>query len=111
MAAVDLVINLLAAAIQEQSFGDRFNQLSPWWLGGLAVAGLLIGYWLGTKVELEVTGPTPAITQAPTVTKPKQTVTITRLRALLSYAKLRGQGVHLSDIVLIGARLDIDSRG
>jgi hypothetical protein len=37
-------------------------------------------------------------------------VEITRLKALLSYGKLRGQGIRLSDILLIGSRLDIDTR-
>jgi hypothetical protein len=29
---------------------------------------------------------------------------------LLSYTKLRGKGIHLSDILLIGSHLDINTR-
>jgi hypothetical protein len=106
-AAADVLINLLAAAIQQQTFGDRFSQGSMWWLAGLAALGLLAGYWLAGAVPVRVPAPAP---EQPAAGGAVQTVTITRLRALLSYAKLRGMGVHLSDILLIGARLDINTR-
>jgi hypothetical protein len=35
---------------------------------------------------------------------------MTRLRALLSYGRLRGQGIALTDIMLWGSVLDIDTR-
>jgi len=34
---------------------------------------------------------------------------ITRLRALPSYCELRGRGVHLHDILLVGSALKIDT--
>ena len=103
-AGVDLLINLLAAAIQQQAFGDQFSRQSVWWLVGLASAGLLLGYWLGAELQL------PAPTAAPpTLTKAPKTVTMTRLQALLSYVKLRGRGIHLNDILLIGSRVNIDT--
>lgn len=105
-AGVDLLINLLAAWIQENSFGKQFSQQSPGWLIGSIVVGLLVAYWLGTELQL----PAPTTTQlAPAGKQKPKTVTITRLQALLSYAKLRGMGIHLSDILLIGSRIDIDT--
>jgi hypothetical protein len=106
---VDLLVNLLAAAIQQQTFGDRFSAQSTAWLAGLVVTGVVLGYWLGGKVEL----PAPAASQAPpqpsSSPKSPETISITRLRALLSYSELKGRGVHLSDILLIGSVLKIDS--
>jgi hypothetical protein len=106
-AAVDLLINLLAAALQQHAFADQFSQHSIWWLAGLAVVGLLLGYWLGAELQLPAS--TAPSTDPPATTGKRKTTTITRLRALLSYAKLRGRGIHLSDILLIGSRLDIDT--
>ena len=103
-AAVDLLINLLSAAIQQRTFADQFGPSSIVWLAGLSVAGLLLGYWLGAAVQLQE----PPPTHSTHVGKPK-TVTVTRLRALLSYARLRGKGIHLSDVLLLGSRIDIDS--
>jgi hypothetical protein len=103
-AAVDLGINLLAAALREQAFADHFSQGSLWGLLVLTVAGLLVGYWLGGPVQVPAPASRPA---APPDTS--GSVTITRLRALLSYARLRGKGIHLSDILLIGSRIEIDT--
>jgi len=36
-------------------------------------------------------------------------VIITRFRSLLSYGKLRGKGIRLSDVTLFGSRIDIDT--
>ncbi len=51
VAVVDLLINLLAAAIQEISFQNQFSQQSIWLLGGLILFGLLSGFWLGKKSQ------------------------------------------------------------
>lgn len=106
-ASVDLVINLLAGALQQRAFGDQFSSQSVLWLVGLAVAGLLIGYWLGGAVAVPASA---APAHAPTSPAADKPVEITRLKALLSYGKLRGQGIRLSDILLVGSRLDIDTR-
>jgi H+/Cl- antiporter ClcA len=103
VAAVDLLINLLAAAIQQRAFADQFSKQSVWWLVAVIVGGLLVGYWLGGPVRLSAP-------HQPEVSGTPKTVTITRLRALLSYAKLRGRGIHLSDIFLFGSHVDIDTR-
>jgi len=50
----------------------------------------------------------PSPTHSTSSTK-QGTITVTRLKALLSYGKLRGKGIHLSDILLFGSRLDIDA--
>ncbi|HEY6541992.1 MAG TPA: hypothetical protein VIZ18_13700 [Ktedonobacteraceae bacterium] len=103
-AAVDIVINLLAAGIQQQAFATQFSGQALWILAGLAVFGLLLGYWLGAQLNL----PTPPLTQ-PTPSGQPETITITRFRALLSYGRLKGKGIHLSDIVLLGSRIDIET--
>ncbi len=36
-------------------------------------------------------------------------VIVTRFRALLSYGKLRGRGIHLRNVTLFGSRIDIDT--
>ena len=51
-AAVNVLINLLAAAIQKKVFADQFSQQSIWWLLGFLVVGLLIGYWLSANVNV-----------------------------------------------------------
>ena len=104
-AGVDLVINLLAAAIQQRAFADQFNQQSIWWLVGLAVVGLFVSFWLGGKVQIQAPPATPTAPAA----KP-QTVTVTRLQAILSAIKVRGQGIHLSDVFSFGSRIDIDTK-
>ena len=77
----------------------------------MIIVGLLLGLWLGAPVRLQprenaatrrIAGLTPAAAAQP--------ITMTRLRALLSYGKLRGQGIQLADIILIGSVLDIDTR-
>ena len=105
-AAVDFLINLLASAVTQQPLGAQLS--SPSSIGllvALIVLGLLLGYWLSGDPHLP-----PAVIQSITLANP-QTVSVTRLRALLSYGKLRGMGISLSDILLIGSRLDIDTKG
>lgn len=101
-AGVDLLINLLAAAIQQRAFADQFSTSSIGLLVILGVAGLLAGYWLGGQP------PATVVAELAPSGKPK-TTTVTRLKALLSYAKLRGKGIHIADILMIGSRLDIES--
>src|SRR5205823_5481104 len=98
-AAVDLLINLLAAGIQHRFILDQFNAEALGILAGLAVLGLLIGYWLGRPLNLSAS----PINQ-PVHSEPSETLTITRLRAFLSYSKLKGRGIHISDILLFGSR-------
>ena len=104
---VDLAVNLIAAAIQSRSFSQQFDSQSVYLLAVLIGAGLFLGWFFGGGVELPAQSQTVTPGQSPTTEPPH---TITRLRALLSYAKLRGQGISLSDILLIGSKLDIDTR-
>jgi hypothetical protein len=103
-AVVDLLVNLLATAIQQRAFPGQFSTSSILWLAGLAILGLLVGYWLGGPVHLPAS---PSVQTAPRRTTTG--VTITRFKALLSYGQLRGKGITLSDILLVGSRLDIDT--
>lgn len=104
---VDLAVNLIAAAIQSRSFSAQFDSQSVYLLALLIGAGLFLGWFFGGDVEVPATTRPAAPGQPPVIEPPR---TITRLRALLSYAKLRGQGISLSDILLIGSKLDIDTR-
>lgn len=111
---VAILLNLLAAGIQQHAFPHGFSDQLLWELAGLALLGLLIGYWLGERLKLPVNS-APQL-KSPETSTPQllyaerlETVTITRLRALLSYGKLKGKGIHLSDILLIGSRFDIES--
>ena len=104
---VDLAVNLLAAAIQSRSFSAQFDGQSVYLLAVLIGAGLFLGWFFGGGVELPAQSHPTAPSQPATSEPPR---TITRLRALLSYTKLRGQGISLSDILLIGSKLDIDTR-
>ena len=95
----------LAAAVQQRAFADQFGASAIGWLVGLSVVGLLLGYWLGAEVPL----PSSAVPRSRTTTGKPRPVTITLLKALLSYAKLRGRGIYLNDILLFGSRLDIET--
>jgi len=105
-AGVNLLVNLLAAAIQQRAFADQFSASAVWWLAGLSGGGLLLGYWLGAEVPLPV--PTTAHSWA-RVDGEIRPITLTRLRALLSYAKLRGWGISITDVLLIGSRLEVQT--
>ena len=104
-AVADIAINLLAAGIQQRAFPQQFNDQGLWGLGGLAVLGLLVSYWLGAQLQL----PAAASSSRPALSEKPDIITLTRLRALLSYSKLKGKGIHLSDILLIGSRIDIET--
>jgi hypothetical protein len=104
-AAGDLLVGLLAAAIQKRWFGDQFSSQSMWLLGGCILVGLLVGYGLGG----------PARSSAPdggqsAATGDAETVRVTRLQSWLSYVKLRGRGISLNDTTSVGSRIDIDTR-
>lgn len=102
---VDLAVNLLAAAIQQRAFTDQFGPDTIWWLAGLAALGLVVGYWLAGETQVSTAATDPA-----TAAGKAKTVTVTRLRALLSYVKTRGRGIHLSDVFSFGSKIDIDTR-
>jgi len=104
-ATVNLLVNLLAAAIQQRAFFGQFSASSIVWLAILAAVGLLLGYWLGGPFQMPASAPAQSASGKPTTG-----VSITRFRALLSYGQLRGKGITLSDILLFGSRLDIDTR-
>jgi hypothetical protein len=107
-ALTDLLINLLAAAMQQRAFQDQFSNQAIGWLIGLVVIGLLLGIYLGKQLEFEVaekTTKTPAAKRSST-----KRIQMTRLRALFSYHRLRGQGIELDDILSIGSVVIIDSR-
>ena len=110
-AATDVTIAILAVAVQQRTFGDQFTGRGLLLLIGLVIVGVVLGIWLGGEVRVRPTAlqAQPRKVQSKAKLAPTP-VTITRLRALLSYGKLRGQGITLSDILLIGSTLDIDSR-
>jgi hypothetical protein len=103
-AVVDLAINLLASAIQQREFLNHFSDQALWGLAGLALVGLLVGYWMGSPLQLSK--PSSSASASP---ESPETVTLTRFRALLSYGRLKGKGIHLRDILLIGSRMDIET--
>ncbi len=104
---VALLINLLSSAIQQRAFYEQLNTLPIWLLVGLICLGTLIGAWLGGKVGIPSAG---SLSASQTSSSSQiETISVTRLRALLSYGKLRGKGIHLKDIILIGSRFDIES--
>ncbi len=111
-AFVSVLLNLIAAGIQQRAFATQFSNQSLWVMALLAFLGLLIGYWLGEKLKVSASSssqPAPSSSQLTTVANDADTSTITRLKALLSYGKLKGKGIHLKDIVLIGSRIDIET--
>jgi len=123
-AALDLLVNLVAAAIQQQAFANQFSTTA---FISLVVAILffaLVGAWLGKKIDVptvaSVTAPTSSIGTGVTVprsaaanpqvsTSPSGTIAMTRFRALFSYYRLKGHGIHLSDILSFGTVVRIDS--
>ncbi len=107
-ALTNITINLLSAAIQQRALDDQFTTPAIIWLIGVTLVGLILGIWLGTEITIPPPGkPAEQPTKRSRATKP---VTMTRFMAILSYGKLRGRGIHLLDILLIGSKLDIDTR-
>jgi hypothetical protein len=104
-AIVDLLINLLAAAIGKRAFDGQSSSSAVIWLAAAAVVGLLVGYWLGGPFQVPPVAPAQAGAAVQS-----DGVMITRLRALFSYAELQGRGVSLSDILLIGSRIKINTK-
>jgi hypothetical protein len=108
-----IIINLLSAAVQQRAFANVFTVQTMWILAGIAVLGSLIGYWLGEKLKVPSETQVSSVPTSPSTISAEKpaadTITMTRLRALLSFAKLKGKGIHLSDIILIGSRIDIES--
>jgi len=105
-AGVDLLVNLLAAAIQQRAFADQFSTSAVWWLAGLCGGGLLLGYWLGAQVSLSLPAVAHSRAESDGETHP---IVLTRLRALLSYTKLRGWGISIVDVLLIGSCLNVET--
>lgn len=104
---VGFLINLLSSVIQQRAFYGQFNTATMWLLIGLICLGTLIGAWLGGKMVIPTAGSLSVSQNAsPTL---NETISITRLKAILSYGKLRGKGIHLKDIILVGSRFDIES--
>jgi hypothetical protein len=50
-AAVDMLVNLIAAAVQQRAFSEQFSNQSIWLLVGSAVAGILAAYLLSRIAE------------------------------------------------------------
>lgn len=105
-AIVDLLINLIAAGIQQHAFANQFGIQAILGLAFLALVGLLIGYWLGKPIQV----PRYDISSSQSLggNKP-DTVTMTRLRAFWSYNKLKGRGIHLDRVTLFGSTNEIDT--
>lgn len=50
-ALVNVLLNLVAAAIQQRAIGQQYTDKALWWLIGFSVAGLFLGYWISTRTE------------------------------------------------------------
>jgi regulator of extracellular matrix RemA (YlzA/DUF370 family) len=48
-ALLNVLFNLIAAAIQQRALGDQFSDQSIWWLVGSSLIGLLFGYWISSR--------------------------------------------------------------
>lgn len=104
-AVVDLLINLVAAGIQQHAFTDQFSIQTIWGLVGLTLVGIIVGYWLGKPLQVPVSSSPQA-----TVSESPDTVTITRMQALWSQSKLKGKGIHLKNIFSWKSTLDINTK-
>lgn len=103
--AASVALNLLANGLQQRFFPDQFSDQALWGLAVFAAIGGLIGLYLGGKVTV-----TPATANNLVPATPPQPVQLTRFKALFSLGELRGKGIHLADILLIGSKLTIDTR-
>ena len=105
MLVIGIIGNLIAAAIQKNTFANQFSIQTIWELIGLALVGLLIAYWLGKP--LQALGPTsPQSTES----EKSDVVTVNRLQAFWSHNSLKGRGIHLRNLFQIGSVLDIDTK-
>ncbi len=102
-AVVDLLINLIATGIQQHAFPNPLGIQVIWGLAGLALAGLLIGLWLGGK-----SSQTSTSSQTVDYDKP-DTVTMTRLQAFWSHNKLKGRGIHIRRIFLFKSTNEVNT--
>lgn len=102
--ASELCVDLLAGAVGQEIFKNQFDTGSIVALALLSLVGFLLGSWLGAEVELKAV-PNDSSQEATNA----GTTTVTRLRALRSYARLRGSGIHLSDVLMVGSQLDIET--
>ncbi|MBD2233101.1 hypothetical protein [Phormidium tenue] len=50
-AIVNVILNLIAAAIQQRAISEKFNDRTILWMVLFAIVGLLAGYWLSLKTE------------------------------------------------------------
>lgn len=103
-AVVDLLINLVAAGVQQHAFANQFTIQSIFGLVGLALIGLLVGLWLGKPLQV----PVSSFSQ-PNFTEKPETVTITRLKALWSHNELKGKGIHINGLFMLGSTNKIDT--
>lgn len=103
-AVVSLLINLVAAGIQQHAFTQQLSIQTIWGLVGLTLVGLLIGYWLGKPLQIPASSP-------PQASGPEKsdTVTITRLQALWSHNELKGKGIHIQGLFMLGSTNKIDT--
>ncbi len=74
----------------------------------LARERLLEGIKAGRCKPTQIPFPVSVSSQPPCVEK-SESITMTRLRTLLSIGKFKGKGIHLSDSVLVGSRIETDT--
>lgn len=110
-AVANILINLVAAVILENSLYQQLVGQSIWMLVACLGVCLLLGLWLGGSVSVPADPQDSSGTSADaTSSSSGNQIEITRLTALLSYGSLRGRGIRLQDILLIGSRLDINQQ-
>ena len=105
-AAVNIMLNMIAAAIQQKAFSDHFNDQSIVILVALSLLGLIIGYWLGTAVDV----PESVINSHEQTQDSGKIVKVTRLMALWSFIRIKGKGITITDVVSLGSDIEIDTK-
>jgi hypothetical protein len=101
-ACVQVLLAFLSADLAEASLLDQLVSDRFWYLIGAIVAGIFVGAWLGGAVPVS----SDEGSGQPTADR---TTTMTRLRAIFSYIKTRGKGIHMSDIFTLGSKVDIET--